>query len=53
MSIENTFLDFKSRKTFVGYKAHMNEPKQQAMFKEIGIKNFIWGNLWERQKERP
>ena len=43
MTIETTVLDFKLSNTFEEYKAHMNEPKQLAMFKEIGVKTFYTG----------
>ena len=35
MSIETTVLDFKLSNTFEEYEAHMNAPKQQAMFKGV------------------
>ena len=43
MAIETTVLDFKLSNTFEEYKAHMNAPEQQAMFKEMGIKTFYIG----------
>ena len=43
MSTEITFLDFELRKTFSEYCTHMNEPEQQAMFKEMGVKTFYIG----------
>ena len=44
MTIETTVLDFKLSNTFEEYEAHMNAPKQQAMFKEMGVKPFILAN---------
>ena len=43
MTIETTVLDFKLSNTFEEYEAHMNAPQQQAMFKEMGVKNFYLG----------
>ena len=40
MSIETTILDFKLSNTFEEYKAHMNVPEQQAMFREMDVKTF-------------
>ena len=34
MVIETTVLDFKLSNTFEEYKAHMNAPEQQEMFKK-------------------
>ena len=50
MSIETTVLDFKLSNNFEEYKAHMNEPKQQAMFKEMGVKTFYIGKSLEDPK---
>ena len=47
MTIETTVLDFKLRNTFKEYKAHMNAPKQQDMFKEMGVKTFYIGKSLE------
>ena len=47
MSIETTFLDFQLSKTFEEYEAYMNTPKQQAMFKEMGVKTFYIGKSLE------
>ena len=41
--IETTVLDFKLSNTFNEYSAHMNEPEQQAMFAEMGVKMFYIG----------
>ena len=38
MSTATTVFDFKLTNTFEEYEAHMNAPKQQAMFKEMGVK---------------
>ena len=43
MAIETTVLDFKLSNTFEEYKAYMNAPEQQAMFKEMGVKTFYIG----------
>ena len=43
MAIETTVLDFKISNTFEEYKAHMNAPKQQDMFNEMGVKVFYIG----------
>ena len=45
MSIEQLFLISNYQITFEEYKAHMNFPKQQAMFKYMGVKIFILVNL--------
>ena len=50
MSIETTVLDFKLSNTFEEYEAHMNAPKQQAMFKEMGVKTFYIGKSLEDPK---
>ena len=50
MSIETTILDFKLSNTFEEYKAHMNAAKQQAMFKEMGVKTFYIGKSLEDPK---
>ena len=42
MTIETTVLDFKLSKNFEEYKAHMNAPEQQAMFKEMGVKTLLY-----------
>ena len=43
MATEITVLDFKLSNTFSEYCTHMNAPKQQAMFKEMGTKTFYIG----------
>ena len=43
MAIETTVLDFKLSNTYEEYKAYMNAPEQQAMFKEMGVKTFYIG----------
>ena len=43
MATEITVLDFKLSNTFSEYCTHMNAPKQQAMFKEMGVKTFYIG----------
>ena len=43
MAIETTVLEFKLSNTFEEYKAYMNAPEQQAMFKEMGVKIFYIG----------
>jgi len=43
MAIETTVLEFKLSNTFEEYEAHMNSPKQQTMFKEMGVKTFYIG----------
>ena len=45
MAIETTVLEFNLSNIFNEYDAHMNAPKQQAMFKEKGVKMFFRGNL--------
>ena len=50
MSIETTVLDFQLSNTFEEYEAHMNAPKQQAMFKEMGVKTFYIGKSLEDPK---
>ena len=50
MSIETTVLDFQLSNTFEEYEAHMNAPKQQAMFKEMGVKTFYMGKSLEDPK---
>tara|TARA_Y100000589_G_scaffold188388_1_gene178306 strand:+ start:122 stop:406 length:285 start_codon:yes stop_codon:yes gene_type:complete len=50
MTIETTVLDFKLSNTFEEYKAHMNAPEQQAMFKEIGVKTFYIAKSLEDPK---
>ena len=50
MSIETTVLDFRLSNTFEEYKAHMNAPEQQAMFKEMGVKTFYIGKSLEDPK---
>ena len=41
--IETTVLDFKLSKSFEEYRAYMEEPEQQAMFSEMGVKIFYLG----------
>lgn len=43
MTIETTVLDFKLSNNFEEYEAHMNAPKQQAMFSEMGVKTLYIG----------
>ena len=43
MAIETTVLEFKLSNTFEEYKAYMNAPEQQAMFKDMGVKTFYIG----------
>ena len=50
MTIETTVLDFKLSNTFEEYKAHMNAPEQQAMFKKMGVKTFYIGKSLEDPK---
>ena len=50
MSIETKVLDFQLSNTFEDYEAHMNAPKQQAMFKEMGVKTFYIGKSLEDPK---
>ena len=50
MSIETTVLVFKLNNTFDEYRAHMTAPKQQAMFKEMAVKNFYIGKSLEDPK---
>ena len=50
MAIETTVLEFKLSNTFEEYKAHMNSPVQQAMFKEMGVKTFYIGKSLDDPK---
>ena len=50
MAIETTVLDFKLSNTFEEYQAHMNAPKQQEMFKEMGVKTFYIGKSLDDPK---
>ncbi len=43
MTIETTILDFQLSNTFEEYESYMNAKKQQAMFKEMGVKTFYIG----------
>ena len=43
MTIETTVLDFKLSNNFEEYEAHMNAPKQQTMFSEMGVKTLYIG----------
>ena len=43
MTIETTVLDFKLSNNFEEYEAHMNSPKQQVMFSEMGVKTLYIG----------
>ena len=53
MSTEITVLYFKLRNTFEEYCTYMKAPEQQAMFKEMGVKNFYIGQCKDDQKEQP
>ena len=50
MTIETTVLDFKLSNTFEEYKAYMNAPEQQSMFREMGVKTFYIGKSLEDPK---
>ena len=51
MFIETTVLDFKLSNTFEEYKAHMNSAEQQAMFKKMGVKTFLYRKIFRRSKK--
>ena len=50
MATEITFLDFKLSNTFEEYCTHMKAPKQQAIFKEMGVKTFYIGQFKDDSK---
>ncbi len=52
MATEITVLDFKLSNTFAEYCNHMNAPKQQSMFNEMGVKTFYIGEFIGDPKEQ-
>jgi len=43
LTIETAILDFQLSNTFEKYESHMNDEKQQSIFKEMGVKKFYIG----------